>query len=78
MQVNDDAHFGISANLALVACAIVEPDILDFEDPIVAAVGVDCGEPWVTDVSVSARGEDLVFARPQPEDLVFAGGGSVG
>lgn len=38
-----------------------------------AAVVVDCGEPRVAYVSVSAGGEDLVLARPQPEDLTFAG-----
>lgn len=66
VQVNDSAHFGISAYLAFVAGAVVKSDILDFQDPIVAALIVDGSEPGIAHIGKPARGEDLVFARSKP------------
>ena len=64
MQVNDRAHLGISANLALVAGAVVQSNILDFEYPVVTFVIVYGGKSGVADVGIPAGGEDFVCARP--------------
>lgn len=54
VQVNDCAHFGIRADLTLVAGAIIQANILDFEYPIMAPIIVDGGKPWIADVGVFA------------------------
>lgn len=69
MQVNDSAHFGISADLTLVARAVVQADIFDFQNPIMRTIIVHGGESWVADVSVPAGGEDFVLPGSQPGDL---------
>lgn len=69
VQINQSTHLRVSANLALVACAIIETDVFDFEDPVAATCVVDGCETRIADVGKLAGGEDFVLARPKPRDL---------
>lgn len=56
MQVDDSAHFGVRANLALVAGAVIQANIFYFQDPIMTSVVVYGREARVADISVPPGG----------------------
>ncbi|CAA2962369.1 Hypothetical predicted protein, partial [Olea europaea subsp. europaea] len=74
VQVDYHAHLRVGAHLALVARAVVHVHVLDFEDPVGAALLVHGADSRVPDVSVLSCSQDFVLARAQPGDLQVGAG----